>query len=72
MSEFEYKVVTKEDFIRYKLNNMKASMINKNTMDMLVEKWDKTRNGFNFMIAVGKEELMFYSVEYFNKHIASR
>lgn len=70
MNEFEYKVITKDDFVRYKLNSMNASSMGKEIITRIVEEWDKIRKGHNFVIAVGKEDdLMFYSVDYFDKNI---
>lgn len=71
IDNFRYRVVTKDDFIRYMVNSKKASNITKNTFKVLEEAWNKTRRGYNFVIAVGNEELMFYSIDSFNEHIGS-
>lgn len=65
--KYEYKIFTKDDFIRYMVNSKKASQINKNAFKRSEEIWDEWRKGYNFMIAVGNEQLMFYSIESFNK-----
>lgn len=31
--------------------------------------WEKTRKVHNLIIGVGKEDMMFYSVEYFDKNV---
>lgn len=71
MDNFRYRVVTKDDFIRYMVNSKKSSNITKNTFKVAEEAWNKTRRGYNFVIAVGNEELMFYSIDSFNEHIGS-
>lgn len=68
-SKEQYKIVTQSDFIGYKLSKLSAVQITKNTVNNLKRSWDKMSCGFNFMIAVGKEELMFYSPQYFSKNI---
>lgn len=73
INNFEYKVISKDDFIKYRLNSMKASRIDKNTIDKIIYRWDELRDGYNFVIAVGKiENMMFYSVECFDEHILGR
>lgn len=73
INNFEYKVISKDDFIKYRLNSMKASRIDKNTIDKIIYRWDELRGGYNFIIAVGKiENMMFYSVEYFDEHVIGR
>ncbi|MEG2787363.1 MAG: hypothetical protein RR942_06025 [Romboutsia sp.] len=73
INDFRYKVITKDEYIQYRLNEMEASRINKNTVDTIVDHWDKTRGKYNFIIAAGKyESLMFYSIEYFNEHVLGR
>lgn len=65
-----YKIFTKEDFKRYMLSKANASEINKRFISVINEDWDKIRKGYNFIIAVGQDNnLMFYSVEYFNQKI---
>lgn len=66
---FRYRVMTKDDFIRYFVNSKKAPNITKNTFKVAEEAWNKTRKGYNFVIAVGNEVLMFYSIDSFNDHI---
>lgn len=73
INNFEYKVMSKDDYIKYILNSMKASKIDKNTINKIVYRWDKLRDGYNFIIGVGKiENIMFCSVEYFSEHILGR
>lgn len=66
---FRYRVITKDDFIRYFINSKKACNITKNTFKVAEEAWNKTRKGYNFVIAVGNEVLMFYSIDSFNELI---
>ena len=66
---FRYRVITKDDFIRYFVNSKKAQNINKNTFKDIEGHWNKLRKGYNFAIAVGNEQLMFYSIDSFNKLI---
>lgn len=73
INNFEYKVISKDDFIKYRLNSMKASRIDKNTIDKIIYRWDELRDGYNFIIGVGKiENIMFCSVGYFSEHILGR
>lgn len=73
INNFEYKVMSKDDYIKYILNSMKASKIDKNTINKIVYRWDKLRDGYNFIIGVGKiENIMFCSVGYFSEHILGR
>lgn len=66
---FRYRVITKDDFIRYFVNSKKACNITNNTFKVAEEAWNKTRKEYNFVIAVGNEVLMFYSIDSFNKLI---
>lgn len=66
---FRYRVITKDDFIRYFVNKRKAQNINKNTFKVAEEAWNKFRKGYNFVIAVGNENLTFYSIDSFNEGI---
>lgn len=65
MESYRYRVVTKDDFIRYMATCNKTE----NTFKTAKDRWDRTRNGYNFVIAVGNEDLMFYSIDSFNKLI---
>ncbi|WP_010293550.1 hypothetical protein [Clostridium senegalense] len=65
----QYKVITRDDFIRYKLSRLSASQITDSTVNNLKRHWKKVSCGFNFMIATGTGELMFYSVNYFSNYI---
>lgn len=67
--EFRYRVITKDDFIRYRVNSREAQNINKNTFKVAEESWNNLRKGYNFVIAVGNKDLMFYSIDSFNEHI---
>ena len=66
---FQYRVMTKDDFIRYRVNRLEACIINKNTFKKIEESWNRIRKGYNFVIAVGNTDLMFYSVDVFNEHV---
>jgi len=66
---FRYRVMTKDDFIRYFVNSKKAQNITKNTFKVAEKVWNDTRKGYNFVIAAGNEVLMFYSIDSFNKLI---
>lgn len=66
---FRYRVFTKDDFIRYFVNSKKACNITKNTFKAAEYNWNVIRKGYNFVIAVGNEDLMFYSIDSFNKLI---
>ena len=68
---YGYKIVTKDGFISYHMNNKKPSMINENSFKEAESMWNKIRKGYNFVIAVGKEDLIFYSVKKFNEHLES-
>lgn len=65
MESYRYRVVTKDDFIRYMATCNKT----KNAFKTAKDRWDKIRKGYNFVIAVGNEELMFYSIDLFNELI---
>lgn len=73
LNGFRYKVITKDVYIEYKLNEAERYGINKNTVGEIIKFWDKLRKEYNFVIGVGKDEYtMFYSVEYFNEHVLGR
>ncbi|RUT55713.1 hypothetical protein NPD9_1704 [Clostridium botulinum] len=66
----DYKIFTRDDYKRYRLSRMKASNITTGTIKFIEDSWNKISKGYNFIIGVGKEEqLMFYSVQYFNEHV---
>lgn len=69
-----YKVMTKDNYIEYMLNNKGYEMmISENAISKIEENWNRLSKGYNFVIAVGRyDSLMFYSVEYFNKQVAGR
>ncbi|MGU9539248.1 hypothetical protein ACQX0N_09740 [Clostridium tepidum] len=67
--EIDYRIFTKDDYKRYTLSRMKASNIKKDTVKFISERWENISKGYNFIIGVGKNELMFYSVSYFNEHV---
>lgn len=67
--EFRYRVITKDDFIRYFVNSREAQNITKNTFKAAEHSWNIIRKGYNFVIAVGNEDLMFYSIDSFNERI---
>lgn len=69
IDNFRYRVVTKDDFIRYMVNSKEAWDIDEKTFKVAEKAWDKTRRGYNFVIAIGNEELMFYSIDSFNEKI---
>lgn len=66
---FRYRVITKDDFIRYMINSRKARNITNDTFKDVEGYWNELRKGYNFAIAVGNEQLMFYSIDSFNKLI---
>ncbi|GAA0865927.1 hypothetical protein [Paraclostridium tenue] len=65
MESYRYRVVTKDDFIRYMATCNKTE----NAFKTAKDRWDRIRKGYNFVIAVGNEDLMFYSIDSFNKLI---
>ena len=65
MESYRYRVVTKDDFIRYMATCNKT----KNAFKTAKDRWDRIRKGYNFVIAVGNEDLMFYSIDSFNELI---
>lgn len=58
-----FEVWNKQDFIKYCNDN---SQLNITTIN---EYWDKLRKGYNFIFVdrVGKHDMEFYSVDFFNK-----
>lgn len=64
-----YRIFTRDDYKKYRLSGMEAWNIRKDTIDFINETFDHISGGYNFIIAIGKCKLMFYSVEYFNKNI---
>lgn len=68
----DYKIFTKDDYIKYNLSDKKAEFISKEYIKILNDEWNKLRKDFNFIVGVGEENnLMFFSVEYFNNNILS-
>lgn len=68
----KYEIFTKEKYMEYSLNRLDGIEIKK-SIKGIEERWNKIRKGYNFIIGVGKKpDLMFYSVEYFDKHILGR
>lgn len=65
MESYRYRVVTKDDFIRYMATCNKTE----NAFKTAKDRWDRIRKGYNFVIAVGNEDLMFYSIDSFNELI---
>ncbi|MGX7745682.1 hypothetical protein [Rhodopseudomonas parapalustris] len=66
----EYKIFTKDDYVRYNLSALKACEQDSNIVDNIINLWDKISKGYNFIIGVGiNTDLMFYSVEYFNDNV---
>lgn len=66
----DYKIFTKDDYIKYNLSDKKSSFISKEYIKILNDEWDKLSKDFNFIIGVWEENnLMFCSVEYFNNNI---
>lgn len=65
-----YRIFTKDDYIRYVLSRRKASGITKGVITQFKESWEGISKGYNFIIGIGQyNNLMFYSVGYFNEHI---
>ncbi|EPY2286628.1 hypothetical protein ACXAT6_003907 [Clostridium sporogenes] len=67
--EIDYKIFTRDDYKRYRLSRMKAPSITAGFIKTIEDSWLQTSKGYNFIIGVGKNELMFYSVSYFNEHV---
>ncbi|MCW6079265.1 hypothetical protein [Clostridium sporogenes] len=66
----DYRVITKEEYKKIRLNSVSASSICEGMVKQIDKNWDRLRKGYEFVIAAGIEgDGMFYSVEYFNKHI---
>lgn len=65
----QYRVITRDDFIRYRLSKLSANQITDCTVNNLKKHWDKISCGFNFMIGIGKEDLIFYHPKFFSKNI---
>ncbi|WP_051540311.1 hypothetical protein [Clostridium ihumii] len=65
----EYRIFTKDDYKRYRLSGMKAREISKGAIECINDSFEKIGKGENFVIGVGRDSLMFYSIEYFNKNI---
>lgn len=66
----DYRIFTKDDYIRYVLSRRKASSITKGAITQFKELWEGISKGYNFIIGIGQyNNLMFYSVECFNEHI---
>lgn len=64
-----FKIFTKEDYKRYRLRGLDAPSISRGTLKTIDKTWNKISKGYNFVIGVGKNDIMFYSVEYFNDNI---
>lgn len=62
----KYKILTKDMYIEHRLCGMNLCDVSKSTINTLYEQWEKTRNGYEFVILAGD---MFYDVDYFNKYI---
>lgn len=69
MDEHGYKIFTKEQYKEYILSHMKNIDIVRQMAEHIDALWKKVSKGHNFIIGVGKGELMFYSPEYFDKYI---
>ncbi|WP_205609108.1 hypothetical protein [Clostridium botulinum] len=66
----DYRVITKEEYKKIRLNSVSASSICEGMVKQIDKNWDRLRKGYEFVIAAGIEgDGMFYSVEYFNEHI---
>ena len=63
-----YKIVTKDDYIRY-FASANASVIGSKVFEVAERHWDDKSKGYNFIIGVGEKDLMFCSVEDFNKNL---
>jgi len=70
---YEYKIFTKDDYKRYRVSKLRAENINEGCIKKIDSAWQSISKGFNFIIGVGQEDdLMFWSVEYFNNKILGR
>ncbi|APQ68132.1 hypothetical protein RSJ8_2896 [Clostridium botulinum] len=66
----DYRVITKEEYKKIRLNSVSASSICEGMVKQIDEEWDRLRKDYNFVIAAGlKDKPMFYSVEYFNGNV---
>ncbi|WP_051539848.1 hypothetical protein [Clostridium ihumii] len=65
----EYRIFTKDDYKRYRLAGMKAWEISKGAVEFINDSFEKIGKGEKFIIGVGRDSIMFYSIEYFNKNI---
>lgn len=66
----DYRVITKEEYKKIRLNSVSASSICKGMIKEIDKNWDRLRKGYDFVIAAGLEDKpMFYSIEYFNEHV---
>ncbi len=63
-----FKIFTKEDHKRYMLKDAEDNEVSKR-LKLADKVWGEISKGYNFIIGVGKDEVMFYSVEYFNNNV---
>lgn len=50
----DYVIVTKEQYIRRKLNKLDYPEIDESTLDGLKEDWNEMSEGYNYMIGAGE------------------
>lgn len=65
----KYRVITRDDFIRYRLSKLSANQITDCTVNNLKRHWIKISCGFNFMIGIGKDDLTFYNPKFFSENV---
>lgn len=63
-----FKIFTKEDHKRYMLKDAEASKVDRQ-LKLANKMWNEISKGYNFIIGVGKNDMMFYSVEYFSNEV---
>ncbi|WP_315122326.1 hypothetical protein [uncultured Clostridium sp.] len=70
-NEPDYRIFTKEDYRRHFFNvYLKAPNIDRESIKHMERTWDRTRKGYNFVIAVGKgDNLHFFSVKGFEEMV---
>ncbi|HBJ2609712.1 TPA: hypothetical protein LA750_001665 [Clostridium botulinum] len=66
----DYRIITKEEYKKIRLNSVSNACICKGIIKEIDKNWNALRRGYDFVIAVGREEKpMLYSEPYFNKNI---
>lgn len=63
-----YRILTRDKLLE-ELSRRDACRINQRAKDEILRSFDRIAKGYNFIIAVGEPEPMYYSVEYFDKNV---